>query len=657
MATKFDPEYYQARYPDIPEAGVDPLDHYCLVGWHEGRDPSCDFSTNYYLDTNRDVRETDMNPLLHFVIAGEREGRRPLAPEAPESLPELPLLTLEEEIAEWLYPSGTTGLPSRPRDESTTLEHDDAETVKQVLAWNGRAEAVRQAEQLTYRPLISILIPTFNTHPDVLADTVKSILSQSYSKWELIIVDDGSTSAMLSTFLSELTSWDDRISVTRLPTNAGISAATNEALEHARGEYIALIDHDDLVLPDALLAVVCELNEEPSIDVVYTDQEYGDADGAPEEPLVKPDWDPYLFLGVMYVGHLLVARRELAITAGGFDSNFDNVQDFEFMLRLSEHTNRIRHVPSIQYRWRRVPGSVAARGDAKADIESLQTAAVSAHLRRRGLAASARPHPHLAHRAQLIPARAKPLSFSLIVGPANNADAIAATVQAHLSSAPVPLSVVLWGVEGGRVMDIPSTDALDVRAVDSLTDAIACARGEMVLFLEPGLVPATEGWFEQLQFYAQLDDVACASGVVVNPAGLVDEAGLMIGVDGVITAALTGRAADSDGYAGSLSCTRTVSAVSGRSVMVKREVLVALDGLSRHYDDAQHSWIDFSFRAAQGGLRCLVAPLARFICQVTTDPPAVTSRDLLLLRDRWARRLDAGDPYYSRSLSSYDFEN
>ena len=173
------------------------------------------------------------------------------------------------------------------------------------------------------------------------------------------MVDDGSTSAAITTFLSELNAWDDRISATRLPTNAGISAATNKALDLARGEYIALVDHDDLVLPDALLAVVLEINEEPAVDVVYTDQEYGDADGAPEEPLVKPDWDPYLFLGVMYVGHLLVVRRALAITVGGFDSSFDNVQDFEFMLRLSEHTDRIGTY-HIHYRWRRVAGSVAA---------------------------------------------------------------------------------------------------------------------------------------------------------------------------------------------------------------------------------------------------------------------------------------------------------
>jgi GT2 family glycosyltransferase len=463
----------------------------------------------------------------------------------------------------------------------------------------------------------------------------------------LIIVDDGSTSAALTTFLSEVTAWDDRIFVAHLPTNSGISAATNEALALARGEYIALVDHDDLVLPDALLAVVREINEEPAVDVIYTDQEYGSPDGAAEEPLVKPDWDPYLFLGVMYVGHLLVARRALAISVGGFDSNFDNVQDFEFMLRLSEHTDRIRHVPTIHYRWRRVAGSVATRGDAKADIESLQATAVSAHLRRRKLAAFARPHPHLAHRAQLTPASAKPLPLSLIVGPASNADATASTVRAYLSSAPLPLGVLLWGAEAEAATRLMSAQAIDVKAAQCLADAAACARGDMLLFLEPGLAPATEGWLEQLQFYAQLDDVACASGIVIDSAGVVDEAGLVIGIDGVVGPALAGRDADSDGYAGSLSCARTVSAVSGRSVMVERKLLVDLEGMNRHYSDPRLAWVDFSFRAVQRDLRCVVTPLARFILQERQPKPATSPSDLLLLRDRWGSHLGAGDPFHN----------
>ena len=128
-------------------------------------------------------------------------------------------------------------------------------------------------------------------------------------------------------------------------------------------------------------------------------------------------------------------------------------------------------------------------------------------------------------------------------------------------------------------------------------------RGQMLLFLEPGLVPAVEGWLEQLQFYAQLTDVACASGIVVDSAGLVDEAGLVIGIDGAISAAHAGWDADSDGYAGSLSCARTVSAVSGRTVMVKKQSLLSVGGINRHYSDTQLAWVDFSFRAAQRGLR------------------------------------------------------
>ncbi len=647
LAAHFDADYYLATYPDITAAGVDPLDHYSAVGWREGRDPSPRFSSSYYLDAYPDVREAGMQPLLHYVIAGLGEGRRSVPPEVI-STAELPPRSLEEEIGEWLCPTGNPGLTPNAADlGDTTLEQDDAEIVKQVLAWRGRAESVRMAEQLAYRPLISILIPTFNTPTEVLSDTVKSILSQSYSQWELIVVDDGSTSQALTAFLSGLIAWDNRISVTHLPTNSGISAATNKALHLARGEYIALVDHDDLVLPDALLAVVRVMNDDSAVDVIYTDQEYGDQDGVPQEPLVKPDWDPYLFLGVMYVGHLLVVRRTLATTVGGFDSNFDNVQDFEFMLRLSEHTDRIRHVPAIHYRWRRVPGSVAAQGDAKADIESLQSAAVSAHLRRRGVAASVRPHPYLAHRALLAPSPAKPPSLSLILGPIDDANAVASTFQTYLTNLPTPLDVWCWGVDAAAAVGSTPAQPIAMKPAHCLADAAESALGDMLLFLEPGLLPASEEWPEHLQFYARLDKVACASGVVVDSAGLIDEAGLVIGIDGAVGAAFIGRNADSDGYAGSLSCTRAVAAVSGRNVMISRALLLSLGGMNRHYSETKLAWVDLSFRAAQRGLHCVVSPQARFVREATNrQVAATTSLDLLLLRDRWGRRLDAGDPYH-----------
>ena len=156
--------------------------------------------------------------------------------------------------------------------------------------------------------------------------------------------------------------------------NRGIAAATNRALETAEGEFVAFLDHDDELDPDALLECVRLLNEKPDTDAIYTDEDKIDRRGAHSEPFFKPDWSPELFRGVMYVGHLLVVRRSLVESVGGLDSAFDGVQDFELMLRISEQTDRIEHVPRILYHWRKLPGSVAQLERREAGISELQAA-------------------------------------------------------------------------------------------------------------------------------------------------------------------------------------------------------------------------------------------------------------------------------------------
>ena len=232
--------------------------------------------------------------------------------------------------------AGESALPPELQDESIVHEAE---------LWAARISSVRSAELLTYRPLVSILMPTYETPLDVLELAVASVLAQTYEHWELVIVDDGSASAELHEYLGRLPARDPRIGVTLRPTNSGVSAATNAAMELAAGEFVGMLDHDDELHPAALAEIVGALNADPSLDAVYTDQEYVERDGSASDVLLKPDWSPRLFWGVMYVGHLLVLRRSAALWLGGFDPSFDNVQDFEFMLRLSEQTGRIAHRP------------------------------------------------------------------------------------------------------------------------------------------------------------------------------------------------------------------------------------------------------------------------------------------------------------------------
>ncbi len=330
----FDTSYYLEHHPELTGSGVNPLAHYMLGGAYHGSDPAAAFDSSYYLEANPDVAAAGLNPLAHYLWIGRDQGRAP-GVEAP--------------------PDHATAAP-RPAADG---------------------------------PLVSVLVPIFNTPPPLLEQAVRSVREQTYRNWQLCLVDDGSTAPETRRALDALAAGDEQIAVRTLPANRGIAAATNAAFELATGELVAMLDHDDELTPDALAEVVGEFRREPETDAVYTDHEVVEEDGSSAWVFIKPDWSPELFRGVMYAGHLLVVRREAMVAAGGFRSEYDGVQDFEFLLRLSEWTRRIRHVRRVLYRWRKAPGSVASGQGHKPDVRRRHLEAVNAHLARLGIKARA----------------------------------------------------------------------------------------------------------------------------------------------------------------------------------------------------------------------------------------------------------------------------
>lgn len=521
--------------------------------------------------------------------------------------------------------------PSEP-ESSALLDLDEQSLPRDVWddriehaasSWAARHSARATARSLSFRPLVSILLPTYETPVDVLELTIRSVQAQTYDRWELLVVDDGSTSDELRAYLADLPQLDQRIRVSREPVNRGISAATNAALAVAVGDLVAMLDHDDELLPHALTQVVQAFHNDPSVDVVYTDQEYIDADGTPSGTLLKPDWSPRLFWGVMFVGHLLVVRREVAVAAKGFDSSFDNVQDFEFMLRLSERTTRIGHVPEILYRWRRLPGSVAFQGDAKTGIEALQARAVTKHLARLGVPAAARPHPTHAHRATVVPQPHAPVSVTVLV----NGDA-------RHGATPVSDRHELV-VIGDRAASRGASPAAH------RTDYVAAVDADLDL-TEPD-------WLESLLLYADLPDVGVVAPLILAADGSVEQSGLIVG-RGAWFRAMEGWDPASDGYAGSLSCAREVTAIGGACALVSAAKLMELGGFSGALQEAEYAWLELSLRASEAGLRNIVTPGT--VAQRTTPSKGggTSTIDRSLVLDRWAPCLRT-DRFHNRNFT------
>ncbi len=388
------------------------------------------------------------------------------------------------------------------------------------------AAAAPTAAELRYRPLVSVITPVYETDPRWLQRAVDSVRAQTYPHWQLCLADDGSTSEATLACLASLAG-DPAIRVSH-GENGGIAAATNRALASAEGEFVAFLDHDDELVPDALLACVSRLNERPQTDVVYTDEDKIDRRNRPSEPFFKPDWSPELFRGVMYVGHLLVARRSLVEEAGGLDPAFDGVQDYELMLRFAERTDRIEHVSRILYHWRKLPGSLAATVDAKPDISRLQAAAVNAHLERCGVAAFAQPHPTLPHRATIHPRPRSRWPRATVIVPTRDAPAqLGKCLVSIFTRTTYPNFSVLL-VDNGT-MDpearalfeqypvdvVPFGEPFNFSRVNNV--GAAAADGELLVFLNNDTEVRTPEWLEVLASLAERDGVGAVGPLLRLP--------------------------------------------------------------------------------------------------------------------------------------------
>ncbi|HEY8002370.1 MAG TPA: glycosyltransferase [Solirubrobacterales bacterium] len=539
-----------------------------------------------------------------------------------------------------------------------------------ALTRRGRAASrtvAAEVEALPSRPLISVVMPAYETDPKLLREAIDSVRHQRYPDWELCIADDGSPSGRVRRVLDRYRDRDRRIKVTYLERNRGISAATNAALELAAGEFVAFLDHDDMLPSDALLRVAQALGDDPELDLVYSDSDKLTLHGTRADPFFKPDWSPTYALGAMYVGHLLVVRRSLAEQVGGFDSAYDKIQDFEFMLRVSERTDRIHHIPLILYHWRAIPGSIAAGAEQKSGVPELQAKAVSAHLRRIGVAAVAVPHQEIPHRAQLAP------DPELTVEPAELAASVSVVIAWRGGEGLERLLASLFGVSAhppGEVIvvaaDAPAAAELagahPVRVVEDSDDVFSRSRaanrgaaeagGEWLLFCSDAAEIVEPGWLAELHLHASLPGTAAAGPLISRPDGRTEAAGFAVALDHPVEPMLAGVDAAADGYYGALVCARDVSAISAEFMLIRRSAFERAAGFEENYATGYEDF-DLCQRLRALGLGVVYAARPRVVVHETPAArlEALDIVDRALFVDRWYDQLAAGDPFFNPNFA------
>ena len=264
-------------------------------------------------------------------------------------------------------------------------------------------------------PRFSILTPVYETPPAVLRKMLRSVLRQSWDDWELCLVDDASEQPAVCEILDAAAAADPRIRVSHRESNGGIVAASNDALEMARGEFACLLDHDDQLHPDALAQVAAAIDADPETDYVYTDEDKIDPAGKHTQPFFKPDWSPERMRTQMYTCHFSVMRRALVEDVGGFDPEFEGSQDWDLVLKVTERARAVAHVPRVLYHWRMLENSAAGSEEAKPWAFEAGARAVQAHCDRIGLPAKVELDPENSAVLHLEPRLAEQPLVSIII--------------------------------------------------------------------------------------------------------------------------------------------------------------------------------------------------------------------------------------------------
>lgn len=517
------------------------------------------------------------------------------------------------------------------------------------------------------QPAISVILPVYRTSVEILERTIASVERQSYPIWQLCIVDDGSESPGLDAILDRYSRLDRRVQWVRLPSNQGISAASNTALAMAEGEFVALLDHDDELSPNALYHFVDALNQNPEADIFYSDEDHVDESGFRSDPFFKPDWSPDLILAENYVNHLMIFRRSLAVEAGGFRSNFDLSQDHDILLRMSVHARGIVHIAKILYHWRTDIYSMrrASQWEQRA-IESSRRV-VADHLNATGVRATVEPgavFPRWRVR-YAIPENQR----VRILIPSAKVEILERCLRsiAQKTSYPDYEIAVLDNSRANRIERFVrrwNTEERPLKYVDlrhrpfnfsALNNAAAReSDAPLLLFLNDDVTVITPDWLTAMVELASRPEVGAVGAKLLYPDGTIQHAGVVVGLFDICGHAFRGASDEDRLYFDFPSVIRDVSAVTAACMMVPAKRFWECNGFDEEALPIAYQDVDLCLKLRQRGYRVLVTPHARlYHHEATSKRPAdkdPSPSETMAFRARWQAIIEH-DPFYNPNLT------
>lgn len=524
-------------------------------------------------------------------------------------------------------------------------------------------------EPTAHPPLFSIITTVYNPPLEAFADTVASVLTQEYGDFEWVLVDDRSPDPRISTTLAEVERQDLRVQIHRRTVNGGIAAASSDALAAATGEFVVLLDHDDVIAPHALRVVAEALADHPEADYLYSDQDRMTVDGRLHAPFYKPDWSPERLRHHMYTTHLSVLRRSLALEVGGFRAGYDGSQDHDLVLRVTEKAREVVHIRDVLYHWREVPGSAAGDADAKPWAWDAGVRAVQDHLDRTGISgrASKGRAPGTYHVARE-PDLTTPASVIIpTIGTSGMVRGqhrvmVVETVRSLLRSSrhenleilvvydePTPPEVLATlrqlDSDVAQVRLIPFREPFNYSEKNNV--GALHATGRVLLFLNDDMEAISEGVVENLLAPLREHDVGATGAKLLFEDSRIQHAGLVYGSGTITHSYYRTSHPYSMGAYGDLWINREVSALTGACVAVRRETFDAVGGFTErlplNYND-----VDFSLKLRRAGLRLLwLHDVELFHFESISRTTEVRNWEKDIITDRWGDYKIVREPFSS----------
>jgi GT2 family glycosyltransferase len=513
------------------------------------------------------------------------------------------------------------------------------------------------------RPLISVVLAVWETDPAVLKAALDSVTGQTFSDWQLCVVDDASASTVPGDLIGRLAS-DPRVKVHRREERGGIAATTADALALATGEFVTFMDHDDVLHPDALAWIAHAIAQHQDVDLLYTDEDKIDVAGRHYDVFHKPGWSPDRLLGQNYVGHLAVYRRSLVERVGGIRTGFEGSQDYDLVLRASEHVRRVVHIPQVLYHWRAVAGSAASDPFAKPYALSAARRAIAEHCERLGIGGVVTSHaqnPSI-HVVQPLTREDPPVSIVIPTGgmrrPIGGLDdpLIIRCVETIVEMSSYPayeiicvadatvdteLKERLRAIAGDRLRFVAYDEPFNYAR--KITIGVMEAASEYVLLLNDDTEVITPEWIEGLLMFAQQPKVGAVGCKLLFSDERIQHGGVVLGRDGP-THAYSCFPRDTVGYFANALVPANWIAVTAACMMTRKSLFCEVGGLSPRYP-VNFNDVDYCFKLRRAGYRIAYTPhVEMFHYESSSREPIALPSEYEMLKSRWEDEL-VEDPY------------